>query len=458
MSRIPEILASAREQLSLDDHPSIPTAAVAPRRRGRRQPGPTVMAIVLAGGEGQRLRPLTDHRAKPAVPFGGTLRLIDFVLSNFANAGFGNVVVLTEYRHDTIERHLTRFWGDIASTIVADRQPELSPKRHVPSGTAAAVHGLLPLIEDTGPDLVCVFGADHVYRMDPRSMLFEHVGSGAGSTVSVTRVPRDNAQGFGVIEAGPTGTVTQFVEKSACPPSLPGESSSCFASMGNYVFDRQLLAEVLDRDISDPRSRHDFGADILPALARRGLLRYFDFDRSEIARGVGPDVAYWRDVGTLDSYHAAHMDLLGPSPRFRLDDETWPTRAHNRNLPRATTLDLSDKRTGLLIDSLVCTSSVVAGARAVRAVIGPGCRLEPEAHIEDAVVLDGVRIGAGAVVRRAVIDNDVVIPPGERIGVDHEADASRFKVSPGGVVVVTRHDRFDTARSGHDRSRRRSRV
>ncbi len=424
-----------------------PMGSVSPRTRrtrsGLRRTAPTVMAIVLAGGQGVRLRPLTLDRAKPALPFGGTFRLIDFVMSNLANAGYTEIAVLTEYQHRELDRHIARAWGHLAYAIPAEVSPLDRSGRH-PGGTAGAVHTIVPLIEAAAPDVVCVFGADHVYRMDPTQLVNDHVESGAGATVVGVRVPRRCASAFGVIDPGPNTSVAGFVEKAAHPPSLPGEESTCLASMGNYAFDRDLLVEILNRDANDRFSRHDFGGDVLPHLAAEGRLRYHDFGRNRVVGQPESEVGYWRDVGTVDAYHAAHMDLIGPEPRFSLQNRSWPTRPCRPTHPSATTIDLTDHHTGLLIDSLVCPGSVVAGGRAVRSVIGPQSRLDRGADLAEVVLLDGVRVGAGAVIRRTVIDTGVTIPAAEHIGVDPESDRARFTVSDHGIVVVPRSYDFSS--------------
>lgn len=395
---------------------------------------PHVLAIVLAGGEGKRLMPLTADRAKPAVPFGGSYRLIDFVLSNLINAGIRRVCVLTQYKSHSLDRHVSTTWpmpsllGDYVTPVPA--QQRLGPRWY--TGSADAIYQSLNLIHDEAPDYVAVFGADHVYRMDPMQMLREHVETGAGVTVAGIRVPAEEGRHFGIIETGTDGSlISNFLEKPAHPPTIPGAGDYCYASMGNYIFRTQTLIEALREDASDPSSVHDMGANILPKLSHLGLARVYDFATNVVPGATERDAGYWRDVGTLDSYHDAHMDLVSVHPIFNLYNRRWPILSNVPSLPPAKFVE-----GGAALDSMVGSGSIVSGAEVRTSVVASSVYLESGAQVEGSVLMPGVRIGSGAVVRRAILDKNVVVPPGTQIGVDLERDRSLYVVSDGGVVVL----------------------
>ncbi|WP_345710223.1 glucose-1-phosphate adenylyltransferase, partial [Actinocatenispora rupis] len=290
-----------------------------------------MLGIVLAGGEGKRLMPLTADRAKPAVPFGGQYRLIDFVLSNLVNAGFDKLCVLTQYKSHSLDRHISQAWrmssmlGQYITPVPA--QQRLGPRWY--TGSADAIFQSLNLVYDEGPDYIVVFGADHVYRMDPRQMVEAHIGSGAGVTVAGIRVPRAEARAFGVIETGPDGTsIERFLEKPAQPPGIPGDDAHAYASMGNYVFTAEALLEALRLDAEDPASAHDMGGNIIPMLVDKGWANVYDFAANEVPGATERDRGYWRDVGSIDAYYASHMDLVSLHPVFNLYNADWPIRGH----------------------------------------------------------------------------------------------------------------------------------
>ena len=389
--------------------------------------------MVLAGGEGKRLWPLTADRAKPAVPFGGNYRLIDFVLSNLVNAGFLRICVLTQYKSHSLDRHITQTWrmssivGNYITPVPA--QQRLGPRWY--TGSADAILQSSNLIYDDKPEYIVVFGADHVYRMDPRQMVAQHIASGADATVAAIRVPREEASSFGVIDAGPDDKVISFLEKPEDPPGLPGDPDHTYVSMGNYVFTTEALLEALKVDAEDEDSVHDMGGSIMPMMVKQANTFVYDFDRNDVPGAEERDRGYWRDVGTIDAYYDAHMDLVAVHPIFNLYNQQWPIYTHHPHLPPAKFIE-----GGIAQESIVGAGTIISGATVRQSVISSNVRLRAGAYVEGSVLGDGVVIGRGAVVRRAILDKDVVVPEGAHIGVDPEQDAERYHVSSGGVVVL----------------------
>jgi glucose-1-phosphate adenylyltransferase len=407
----------------------------APRSRAAApRPLPAnVLGIVLAGGEGKRLWPLTADRAKPAVPFGGNYRLIDFVLSNLVNAGVHRMAVLTQYKSHSLDRHISTTWrlssvlGQYITTVPA--QQRLGRRWY--TGSADAIFQSLNLVYDEGPDIIAVFGADHVYRMDPAQMIAQHLESGAGVTVAGIRVPRAEAKAFGCIASDESGKITEFLEKPSDPPSVPDDPDVTFASMGNYVFTTEALLEALRGDAEDGDSDHDMGGDIIPRMVRAGDAAVYDFAENDVPGATERDAGYWRDVGTIDAYYEAHTDLVSVHPIFNLYNDRWPIRTATPPLPPAKFVE-----GGIAQDSVVGAGTIISGAIVRRSVISPNVRIQAGAEVSDSVVLPGVQVGRGAIVRGAILDKNVIVPDGGLVGVDLAGDRAIYTVSPGGVVVL----------------------
>jgi glucose-1-phosphate adenylyltransferase len=396
---------------------------------------PRVLVIVLAGGEGKRLLPLTNDRAKPAVPFGGSYRLIDFALSNFANAGLLKMVVLTQYKSHSLDRHISQTWR--FSTLLGQYvTPVPAQMRRGPfwfSGSADAIYQNLNLIYDESPDLVCVFGADHIYRMDPRQLIDHHVEVGAGVTVAAIPVPIPDARDFGVIESADDGRIIAFHEKVQDPPTMPGDDTRCLASMGNYVFDTQTLIDVVT-----PRESTytDLGGHVIPALTALGVAHVYDFSKNIVPGQDDRERGYWRDVGTLDSYFTANMDLIAPLPAFNLYNDEWPVYTYRDAQPPAKVSRGPGWEPSYVDGSLLCQGSIVSGAHVERSIISNGCYVSNDAHVTDSILFPGVRIGAGARVHRCIVDKNVNVPPGYRVGHDADFDREHFTVSESGITVI----------------------
>ena len=400
---------------------------------------PRVLSIVLAGGEGKRLAPLTLDRAKPAVPFGGNYRLIDFALSNLVNAGFRRIVVLTQYKSHSLDRHISQTWrlSNLLGNYVAPVPAQMRRGPQWFEGSADAIFQNFNLLHDERPDHVIVFGADHIYRMDPAQMVDQHIASGAAVTVAAIRVPIEQADQFGVIETAADGRrISAFREKPTDAKGLTDAPHQVYASMGNYVFDARRLMQIITEDANDEESVHDIGGSIIPRLVDSGEAEVYDFATNSVPGATEGDAGYWRDVGTLDAFHDAHMDLVSVTPIFNLYNDEWPILTMQEPLPPAKFVFAEDERMGHALDSMVCSGVIVSGATIDRSVIAPRVHLHARSLVTDSVVFSGVNVGGGAVIRRAIIDKDVVIEPGAQVGVDLERDREHFTVSPGGVVVV----------------------
>jgi glucose-1-phosphate adenylyltransferase len=389
--------------------------------------------MVLAGGEGKRLMPLTADRAKPAVPFGGVHRLVDFVLSNLVHGGVRHICVLTQYKSHSLDRHISTTWrlssltGEYVTTVPA--QQRLGPRWY--QGSADAIHQSLNLVYDEQPAYIAVFGADNIYRMDPRQMIDAHIKMGAGVTVAGIRVPRTGASSFGVIQTTDGEHLDAFLEKPADPPGLPDSPDESFVSMGNYLFTTDVLIDALKADAARADSHHDMGRDIIPALVAKGDAAVYDFTTNRVPGETGRDHGYWRDVGTIDSYYDAHLDLISTVPVFNLYNRKWPILALPSQRPAAKFVE-----GGTATQSIVGPGCIISGAQVVGSVLSPDVTIDNGAVVQDSVLLDGVRVGAGAVVRRAILDKNVVVPAGAHLGVDMTRDREHYHVSPSGIVVL----------------------
>ncbi len=408
---------------------------------------PKIFGIVLAGGEGKRLMPLTVDRAKPGVPFAGGYRLIDFALSNLINSGLRQIVVLTQYKSHSLDRHVSQVWrlsGMLNSYVASVPAQQRLGKRWF-SGSADAIFQSLNLIRDEKPDIVVVVGADHVYRMDFRQMIDAHIANGAGVTVAGIRQPIALADQFGVIETDPANPqrIAAFHEKPKNAIGLQDAPHEVLASMGNYVFDADVLMDAVTRDAEDAASSHDMGGDIVPDFVTRGEAFVYDLNLNEVPGSTERDRFYWRDVGTIESFFDAHQDLISALPVFNLYNSEWPIYAQQLNSPPAKFVRDASGSTGAVIDSIVSLGTVISGSHIERSVLGPWVTIE-SATVTDAVVFERTTIGAGAVVRRAILDKEVVVAPGAQVGVDHQADRARgLTVTETGIVVAGKGVRIE---------------
>jgi glucose-1-phosphate adenylyltransferase len=399
-----------------------------------------ILGIVLAGGAGRRLAPLTADRAKSAVPFGGLYRLVDFALSNLVNGGIRRIFVLTQYKSHSLNRHITTTWRlnsllDNCVTPVPAQQ-RLGPRWQ--AGSADAIYESLNLIYADRPGIVVVFGADHVYRMDPMQVIDQHTAWGAGATVPVIPVPRKEATDFGVVQTAPDGhRIEAFTEKPADPPGRPGQPREALASMGTYVFDTDVLVEALHKDAADDGSRHSIGGDIIPMLVRERAAHAYDVLQNKIPGAEAGERGYWREVGTIDSYFAAHMDLCAAHPVVNLYNDRWPVLTHVPPLPPAKFVHDDGDRVGRALNSVISNGVIVSGGLVRNSVLSPGARVDSWSRVNRAVMLHNSRVSRHVIVENAILDKNVVIAEGATVGVDKEHDRARgLVVSRGGVTVV----------------------
>ncbi len=403
-----------------------------------------VLAVVLAGGKGSRLEPLTRDRAKPAVPFGGGYRIIDFTLSNCLNSGVRRILVLTQYKAMSLDRHITLGWRGYLCRELGEFIDVVPPQQRIDEkwyqGTADAVYQNIYTLEKERPAKVLILAGDHIYKMDYSRMVAHHDRQEADLTIAALKVPREEAKAFGVMQVDETGRIIGFEEKPADPKTLPGDPEHCLASMGIYVFNAPFLFDELCKDATLPDSAHDFGKNIIPSIIDSRRVFAFPF-RDENRK----QDAYWRDVGTIDAYFEANLELTSVEPQLNLYDDHWPVRTYQPSLPAAKfVFDKDDEdgaRRGEAIDSLVCPGAILSGGKVERCVVGPRARVNSYAHVEDSILLAGVNIGRRCRIRRAIIDKEVNIPEGIEIGYDLDADRRRgFTVSEGGVVVIAKAD------------------
>jgi glucose-1-phosphate adenylyltransferase len=407
-----------------------------------------VLVMILAGGEGRRLAPLTNDRAKPAVPFGGRYRIIDIVLSNFVNSGLFRIKVLTQYKSASLEEHIARVWrlSPILDQFIEAIPAQQRTGKSWFKGSADAVYQCQHVITDERPDIVAIFGGDHVYKMDVRQMIESHVERRCDASVAVIPVPKSQAIEFGVIEIDDTGRIIGFHEKDANAPTMPGNPDMCLASMGNYVFQTKALMEQLNRDAGSEESKHDFGHDVLPRMVEKGLsVQAYDFATNRVPGEDEHGRGYWRDIGAVDAYWQAQMDLIEIHPHFNLYNSRWPIRTGVTHDPPAKFVfrDEVHARVGIATDSLVSHGSIISGGRIHRSVLSVGCRINSFSEVEESVLFENVRIGRHARLRRCIIDKDVEIPQGSEIGFDLEADRKRFHVTEGGVVVIPKRAKLE---------------
>ena len=405
-----------------------------------------VLAIVLAGGEGKRLMPLTADRAKPAVPFAGIYRLIDFALSNVVNSGYLKIVVLTQYKSHSLDRHVTQTWrmSTMLGNYVAPVPAQQRVGKHWYRGSADAIFQSLNLIRDDKPDIVVVVGADHVYRMDFSQMVDQHIASGAPCSVAAIRQPIALADQFGVIDVDPSDTsrIRDFLEKPKNPVGLPDSPGEVLASMGNYVFDAQALVEAVTSDSELEGSKHDMGGDIVPAFVNQGAAAVYDFKDNDVPGATDRDRGYWRDVGTLASYYDAHMDVVSPLPVFNLYNFAWPIMTSYGPQPPVKLVQGAEGQQATAEEAVLSPGVVVTGGAVSKSVLSPAVRVDAGSEVSDSVLLNGVRVGPGAIVRNAILDKNVIVPPGETVGVDQELDRSRGFLVEGGLTVLGKDQQF----------------
>ncbi|MGO1511137.1 MAG: glucose-1-phosphate adenylyltransferase [Actinomycetaceae bacterium] len=402
---------------------------------------PRVLAIILAGGEGKRLMPLTADRAKPAVPFGGTYRLIDFALSNIVNSGYLKVVVLTQYKSHSLDRHITQTWrmSNLLGNYVAPVPAQQRKGKNWFLGSADAIYQSLNLIDDERADIVVVVGADNIYRMDFSQMVDQHVASGLPLTVAGIRQPLSLSDQFGVIQASTEdpGRIESFLEKPKDAAGLPDSPGEILASMGNYVMDADALREAVNSDAEDESSNHDMGGDIVPRFVREGRAGLYDFTFNEVPGESARASAYWRDVGTVDAFYDANMDLISVVPEFSLYNDRWPLHTGYVGLAPAKFVYGHQERLGHALDSIISPGVIISGGEVVGSVLSPHVRVNSWSSVRDSVLFDGVQVGRNATVARAILDKNVVVEEGATIGVDKDQDRARgFTVTEGGITVV----------------------
>ncbi len=402
-----------------------------------------VLAMILAGGQGERLLPLTKDRAKPAVPFGGRYRIIDFVLSNFLNSRILNIKILTQFKSDSLNRHLARGW-QIAPQhgFYIDPVPaQMRTGRKWYMGTADAIYQNLNIIYDENPEYVCVFGGDHIYRMDVRQMLYYHIEKDAELTIAAIPKPLDIARSYGVIEIDENWRITGFQEKPEKPTPIPGKPDLALVSMGNYIFKPDSLVEWVKEDAA-METDHDFGKNIITGKYRTGHVYAYDFSRNKVPGQKEEEKVYWRDIGSIDEYFNASMDLVEVAPVIDLYNRRWPLRTFSHFNPPAKFVfaDEETQRLGIATDSLVSEGCVISGGKLHRCILSPNVRINSYCDVEESILMEGVNIGRYCKIKRAIIDKFVDVPPKTEIGYDLEKDRKRFTVTDSGIVVISKKE------------------
>ena len=401
----------------------------------------TALVMILAGGEGKRLYPLTRDRAKPAVPFGGRYRIIDFVINNFINSGFYKIKILTQYKSDSLNQHIARSWpvSPILGQYIDLVPAQMRTDGHWYQGTADAVFQNLTHINDEKPKHVCVFGGDHIYRMDVSQMMRYHKKQEAELTISAIPIHISEASEFGIIEVDDNWKLTGFQEKpKTTPKCIPGRPDMCLASMGNYIFETEVLTDEVKRDALNSNSSHDFGKNIIPKMLNDGRRIYvYDFSQNEYTGMSASERGYWRDVGSIDSYWQANMDLLNYQPELNLYCTDWPLRTYNYNFPPAKFIWEEEDRVGMATNSMVSEGCIISGGSISRCILSPLVRINSFANVTDSILMENVNVGRYCEIKKAIIDKNVTIPPYTKIGFDIEEDKNRgFLVSQGGITVV----------------------
>ncbi|MEK0245062.1 glucose-1-phosphate adenylyltransferase [Bifidobacterium mongoliense] len=402
---------------------------------------PKILSIVLAGGEGTRLMPLTRDRAKPAVPFGGVFRLVDFPLSNLVNSGYSKIVVLTQYKSHSLDRHISRVWrfSPLMNQYVSPVPAQQRLGKHWYLGSADAIYQTVNIIEDERPDIVVIVGADHVYHMDFGQMVQQHIDSGAEFTVAGIRQPLSQSDQFGVVDVDPEhpDMIRTFKEKPKTTDGLPGSTDQILASMGNYVANTDALFAALAIDGKSDNTKHDMGGDIAPYFAARHEAGVYDFNSNEVPGSTPTDHAYWRDVGTIKQFYDAHMDLIAYTPEFNLYNQEWPIYTMSGNLPPAKFVHAGRDRLGHATDSIVSNGVIVSGGEVHHSVLSPNVRIHSWAQVVDSVLFDNVVVNRRARVYKAILDKNVVLTENSTVGIDTEHDLARgFTVTPDGITVV----------------------
>lgn len=402
----------------------------------------SVLTMILAGGEGTRLYPLTRDRAKPAVPFGGMYRIIDFVLSNFINSGFMRIKVLTQYKSESLNKHISRGWrmSTMLNYFVESVPAQMRIGRDWFKGSADAIFQNLNIITDENPSSIVVFGADHIYKMDIRQMLRFHRTKKASCTVAAIRYPIEQCAEFGTLEVDHDWRVIGFREKAPDPVPIPGDPEHALVSMGNYIFERDTLVEAVTQDSEESDSAHDFGKSIMPAIFHDKPVFAYDFLRNKVPGQQPVEYGFWRDVGDLDTYWETSMELVSVSPSLDIHNPQWPILSTRQPYAPSKFVfaDEASKRIGVATDSLVSPGCIISGGHINRTILSPEVRINSYSYVTDSVLFHGVNVGRHAMIRRAIIDKFVDIPAGTRIGFDLEEDARRFHVTPEGIVVVSK--------------------